>query len=157
MGFGDDVCETPSGVVAFEASPIANDALSLSSRVGFETGLSSRSGLGDPLPSGDVPTNGLCDARDFLKFVIADSARLPVECVIFLLALDRSKELRETAPGRSGEKSCDSDRPVRAGRGWGCARSSTKLRRPENMASTSGYPSEVRKTRCLAGVVSQPN
>lgn len=140
MGLGEDECEITSGVVTFEASPIAKEAFNLSSKVGFETGLSSLSGLGEPLPSGEVPVNGRCEARDFLKLVIADSAKRPVDCVMFLPALDRSKEPREVAPGRSGEKSCDSDRPVRAGRGWGCARSSTKLRSPENMAISQRPP-----------------
>lgn len=54
-------------------------ARSLSSSVGLETGLSSRSGCGEALddeasPVGEVAMNGRCAAIDLRRFENADSA-----------------------------------------------------------------------------------
>ena len=79
-GLGEGACEG-LGVDEPDKSPIAKDALSLSSSAGFDTGLSSRSGCGEVLVAradsaeGETAVNGRCDASDLRKLLSADSAR----------------------------------------------------------------------------------
>ena len=103
---------------------MAKDARNLSSRVGFDTGFSSRSGCGEALAArfvsieGDTTEKGRWVVSDLRKLLKADSARWPVDCA----TLDRSKDAEPRGwwcSDRSelGDTSWDSERPGCPGRG----------------------------------------